>query len=106
MTESEWDRLSWDRKSFLLLQKIAPFYYLEDGRLMKNGVHAYIEPQALSTAAESHIKLRNLKDRYINELTHLLIGDNTPDRGDLWTFVTAGPSERCLAAYNCLEGSK
>ena len=103
MTESEWDRLSWDRKSFLLLQKIAPFYYLEGGHLMKNGVHFYVDPQALSIAAESHIKLRNLKSEYISALTHLLIGDNTPDRDDLWTFVTATPSERCLVAYNCLE---
>jgi hypothetical protein len=106
MTESEWDRLSWDRKSFLLLQKIAPFYYLEDGHLMKNGVHAYVDPQALSIAAESHIRLRNLKSEYIRELTKLLIGDNTPDQGDLWTFVTATPSERCLAAYKCLEELK
>ena len=106
MTRDEWERLSWSRKSYLLLQRFAPFYYLQDGCLMKNGVHAYVEPYSLSLTAESHIKLRNLKSEYIKELTKILIGDNTPDRDDLWPLVTATPSERCLAAYNVLEGKR
>ena len=106
MDKDSWDRLSWDRKSFLLLQRFAPFYYLEEGRLMKNGIRTHVEPYALSIAAESHIKLRSLQSQYISQLTHLLIGDNTPTPDDLWNFVTATPSERCLAAYNVLEESK
>jgi hypothetical protein len=52
---------------------------------------------------ERWIAHQDLRREYVNELAR--ITDCTPTSDHLWLLVTATPSERCLAAYNCLEGS-
>ena len=111
MTRDEWDRLSLGQRNVLILNAIYDWdgspYSFHDGQLWFRETQAtFTHPNDISHLAEMELIHRGLRDKYIHSLTTVLIGDNTPDCNDLWAFVTATSSERCLAAYNCLEGLK
>ena len=92
MNRDEWDRLSRGERDALILNLVYPdrgfsyhdyqlWYYL-------NGVEeesAEYVTRSLDECrvVEGKIAELNLKDRYIAELTKILIGDNVPDSGDL-----------------------
>ena len=119
MDRDSWDLLPPGERDVLILNAVynsEPYsmvFLYHDGHLWRK--EGSIEVRSNLTPAfnldhcrrhiEVAISLRNLQSQYIHSLTYLLIGDNTPTPDDLWVFVTATPSERCLAAYNVLEGS-
>ena len=120
MDRDSWDRLSPGERDALILNATASrdFHYsFHDDQLwlsLRGGPESSSDVIPTSNLNQCHgfvereIRHRGLGDKYLRELCRMLIGisPNTIQFEDLWSLITATPSERCLAALNTLEGSK